>query len=63
MDNEKNLDSIVTDSVAKVVLKHTIPAVLAMLMVLIYNLADTFLSVRRMMICRLPPCHWKPLSF
>lgn len=42
MDNEKNLDSIVTDSVGKVVLKNAIPAVLAMLMVLIYNLADTF---------------------
>lgn len=42
MANEKNLDSIVTDSVGKVVLKNTIPAVLAMLMVLVYNLADTF---------------------
>ena len=42
MDSEKNLDSIVTDSVAKVVLKNAIPAVLAMLMVLVYNLADTF---------------------
>lgn len=42
MDNEKNMDSIVTDSVSKVVLKNAIPAVLAMLMVLVYNLADTF---------------------
>lgn len=42
MDNEKNMDSIITDSVSKVVLKNAIPAVLAMLMVLVYNLADTF---------------------
>lgn len=42
MDNGKNMDSIVTDSVSKVVLKNAIPAVLAMLMVLVYNLADTF---------------------
>ena len=37
MENEKNMDSIITDSVGKVVLKNVIPAVLAMLMVLVYN--------------------------
>lgn len=54
MDNKKSLEIFESSSVGKVVLQNALPAMAAMLMVLIYNLADTFLLDRLMMRCRLP---------
>ena len=45
------------------VLKNAVPAMAAMLMVLIYNLADTFLSDRPMTIFRWLPCLWRRRCF
>lgn len=42
MKEEKSLDVFSTMSVPQAVIKNAIPAMVAMLMVLIYNLADTF---------------------
>lgn len=36
------IDSFRTDKVAKIVIKNSIPALIAMIMVMVYNLADTF---------------------
>ncbi|HBI60172.1 MAG TPA: MATE family efflux transporter, partial [Lachnospiraceae bacterium] len=42
MKREKTLDVFSTMPVSRAVIKNAIPAMVAMLMVLIYNLADTF---------------------
>jgi len=42
MEKEKNLEIFSTMSVSQAVIKNAVPAMVAMLMVLIYNLADTF---------------------
>lgn len=42
MKNLQSLDTFRSDKVSTAVLKNAIPAMIAMLMVLIYNLADTF---------------------
>lgn len=42
MKNEKSLETFNTMSVPQAVIKNAVPAMIAMLMVLIYNLADTF---------------------
>lgn len=42
MKNEKSLETFSTMSVPQAVTKNAVPAMIAMLMVLIYNLADTF---------------------
>lgn len=42
MKERKSLESYASMSVSKAVIQNAIPAVIAMLMVLIYNLADTF---------------------
>ena len=42
MKNSKELDTFANAPVKKAVLSNAIPAMVAMLMVLIYNLADTF---------------------
>lgn len=42
MENSKELDAFANAPVKKAVLSNAIPAMVAMLMVLIYNLADTF---------------------
>lgn len=42
MDENKTIASFATGSVPKAVLKNALPAIAAMLMVLVYNLADTF---------------------
>lgn len=42
MKELQNLDIFRSDKVSTAVLKNAIPAMIAMLMVLIYNLADTF---------------------
>lgn len=41
-DNTKSIDSFANDPIAKVVIKNSIPALIAMVMVMVYNLADTF---------------------
>ena len=42
MKNLQSLDTFRSDKVSIAVLKNAIPAMIALLMVLIYNLADTF---------------------
>lgn len=42
MDNNKSLEVFEKETVSTAVLKNALPAMAAMLMVLIYNLADTF---------------------
>jgi putative MATE family efflux protein len=42
MDNKQTIEMFHSMPVSKAVLKNTIPAMIAMLMVLVYNLADTF---------------------
>lgn len=42
MDDKKSLEIFESSSAGKAVLQNTFPAMAAMLMVLIYNLADTF---------------------
>ena len=42
MDNKKLLEIFESSSARKAVLQNALPAMAAMLMVLIYNLADTF---------------------
>lgn len=42
MNNNQSLDAFSTMSVPRAVIKNAVPAMAAMLMVLIYNLADTF---------------------
>lgn len=41
-DNAKSIESFANDPIAKVVIKNSIPALIAMIMVMVYNLADTF---------------------
>lgn len=40
--NTSAIDSFKNDSISKVVIKNSIPALIAMIMVMVYNLADTF---------------------
>ena len=42
MENNKNLEVFSNMPVPKAVMKNALPAMAAMLMVLVYNLADTF---------------------
>jgi len=42
MSNNKNTDLFKNASVSKVVIKNIVPSIVSMIMVLIYNLADTF---------------------
>ncbi|MCI8336095.1 MAG: MATE family efflux transporter [Peptococcaceae bacterium] len=42
MKKEMNTDLFATGSVAKVVLTNVVPSIISMIMVLVYNLADTF---------------------
>ena len=42
-DNKTSaIETFKTDSIAKIVIKNSIPALIAMIMVMVYNLADTF---------------------
>ena len=41
-DNAKSIESFANDPIPKVVIKNSIPALIAMVMVMVYNLADTF---------------------
>ena len=41
-DNTKAIESFANGSIPKVIIKNCIPALIAMIMVMIYNLADTF---------------------
>lgn len=42
MENKKSLDVFNSMPVSKAIFKNAVPAIAAMIMVLIYNLADTF---------------------
>ena len=41
-DSTKSIESFANDPIAKIVIKNSIPALIAMIMVMVYNLADTF---------------------
>ena len=41
-DSSKSIESFANDPIARVVIKNSIPALIAMVMVMVYNLADTF---------------------
>ena len=41
-NNASSIESFKTDSIPKIVIKNSIPALIAMIMVMVYNLADTF---------------------
>lgn len=41
-DNTKSIESFANDPIAKVVIRNSVPALIAMVMVMVYNLADTF---------------------
>lgn len=58
MKEQQNLDAFRSGKVSTAVLKNAIPAMVAMLMVLVYNVADTFLLDRQRMHFRLQqfPC-------
>lgn len=47
------IESFKTDSIPKIVIKNSIPALIAMIMVMVYNLADTFFLGLRTTIFRL----------
>lgn len=57
MKSEKSLEVFDKVSVPQAVIKNAFPAMVAMFMVLIYNLAHTFLSDRRIMLIKLQPYH------
>ena len=51
------IESFKTDPISKIIIKNSIPALIAMMMVMVYNLADTFFlpsSVRALFSCL--PC-------
>lgn len=54
MENNKNLEVFSSMQVPKAVMKNALPAMAAMLMVLVYNLADTFFLVRHITLYWLP---------
>lgn len=60
---QKSLEVFESMPVPKAVFKNALPAMAAMLMVLVYNLADTFLSVRHMTHYRLPQFPLQRLYF
>ena len=63
MDQKRDLEGFASGPVFTLVLRNAIPAMAAMLMVLIYNLADTFLLVRPMMRSRWQRYRWQRLGF
>ena len=60
---EKSMEVFESMPVAKAVCKNALPAMAAMLMVLVYNLADTFLSGKPTMLYRSRRFLWRPLYF
>ena len=52
MEDNKSMEVFAKAPIRKAVLQNALPAMAAMLMVLIYNLADTFSSGRPMTICK-----------
>ena len=63
MEQKSSVEVFASMPVKKLVLKNANSSIVAMLMVLIYNLADTFLSVRQMMPCRLRQYPWQHRFF
>ena len=58
MENSKAMEVFRTAPVPRAVLQNALPAMAAMLMVLIYNLADTFSSARLIRIFWWRRCPW-----
>lgn len=56
---EQSLEKYSKMPASKAVIQNAMPAVAAMLMVLIYNLVDTFLLGRQVMLIRWPQYHWQ----
>lgn len=52
MENNKSMEVFAKAPIRKAVLQNALPAMAAMLMVLIYNLADTFFIGQTMTICK-----------
>lgn len=52
MENNKSMEVFAKAQIRKAVLQNALPAMAAMLMVLIYSLADTFSSGKLTTICR-----------
>lgn len=63
MKEQNKLEIYNAMPVSQAVVRNAIPAMAAMLMTLIYNLADTFLSVRHIMLFSLPPYRLQAPSF
>lgn len=59
MKQRQNMECFAKGPVSKAVLQNALPAIAAMLMVLVYNLADTFLSARPTTITWSPPYRWR----
>lgn len=57
MESKSAMDIFEKAPVPQAVLKNAVPAMAAMLMVPIYNLADTFLSARPIATSWWQPCH------
>jgi len=58
MENNKSMEVFAKAQIRKAVLQNALPAMAAMLMVLIYSLADTFSSGKLTTICR-----WRQFPF
>lgn len=63
MKEQNKLEVFNSMPVSQAVVRNAVPAMAAMLMTLIYNLADTFLSVRHIMPISLPPYRLQAPSF
>ena len=63
MENKKTTEIFEKAPVSKAVFQNALPVMAAMLMVLIYNLADTFLSARPTMLCWWPLFPWRRRYF
>lgn len=58
MENNESMEVFAKAPIRKAVLQNALPAMAAMLMVLIYNLADTFFIGQTMMICKWLRSRW-----
>ena len=52
MNEKQSMEIFEKAPISTAVLKNAVPAMAAMLMVLVYNLADTFFMARPMTTCR-----------
>ena len=63
MENKQSLEVFRSTPVPRAVLQNALPAMAAMLMVLIYNLADTFLLDRPIRMFWWPLSRWRRQYF